>query len=149
MKSSFAVAASGLALLSSAQVITNPQTLGPSLELIHLYNDQWPTGIPIPQLSVFRAMTDLAAGIAVSSTGRLFSNYPGGLDANNTNSGSNGKYAVAELIGNNTQKPYPSVEINNPPGGSINYTTNPPCKLLSNLRVHYYIRVVLYWTNDY
>lgn len=45
---------------------------------------------------------------------------------NNTNDGSNGKYTVAELTGNSTEKPYPSAEINNPPGGSINYTTCPP-----------------------
>lgn len=62
----------------------------------------------------------------MSSTGRLFSNYPAGLDPNNTNTGSNGKYAVAELTSNTTEVPYPSVEINSPPGGAINYTTSPP-----------------------
>jgi hypothetical protein len=61
----------------------------------------------------------------VSKNGRKFSNYPPGLDANNTNNGSNGKYTVAELIGNNTERPYPNAEINNPPGGSINYSTFP------------------------
>jgi sugar lactone lactonase YvrE len=66
------------------------------------------------------------AGITVSKSGRKFSNYPSGLDANNTNTGSNNKYAVAELIGNSTEKPYPNAEINNPPGGAINYTTTPP-----------------------
>jgi sugar lactone lactonase YvrE len=64
-------------------------------------------------------------GITVSGSGRKFSNYPAGLDANNTNTGSNKKYAVAELIGNSTETPYPSAEINNPPGGAINYTTTP------------------------
>jgi sugar lactone lactonase YvrE len=29
-------------------------------------------------------------------------------------------------LSNNTEKPYPSAEINNPPGGAINYTTTPP-----------------------
>ncbi|KAK1474697.1 major royal jelly protein [Colletotrichum cuscutae] len=81
---------------------------GPSLEVVHLYNDQWPTGV------------------AVSSTGRRFSNYPGGLDPNNTNDGTNGKYTVAELFDNNIEKPYPSAEFNNPPGGAINFTTTPP-----------------------
>jgi len=38
------------------------------------------------------------SSIAVSSTGRKFSTFPAGLDANNTNTGSNGKYQVAELI---------------------------------------------------
>jgi sugar lactone lactonase YvrE len=56
----------------------------------------------------------------------MFSNYPAGLDSNNTNTGSNSKYAVAELLSNNTETPYPSAEINNPPGGAINYTTTPP-----------------------
>ena len=41
-------------------------------------------------------------GIAVSSSGRLFSNYPPGLDANNTNNGRNGKYTIAELFPDNT-----------------------------------------------
>lgn len=65
----------------------------------------------------------------MSKDGRKFSNYPPGLDANNTNDGSNGKYTVAELIGNNTERPYPSAQINNPPGGSINYSTSPACTL--------------------
>lgn len=49
----------------------------------------------------------------------MFSNYPVGLDANDT------KYQVAELTGNTTETPYPSAEMNSPPGGAINYTTNP------------------------
>lgn len=90
------------------ELISDPGRSGPELELVHLYNDQWPTGI------------------AVSSTGRKFSNYPGGLDPNNTNDGSNGKYTVAELLDGNTERPYPSAEMNNPPGGAINTTTTPP-----------------------
>jgi sugar lactone lactonase YvrE len=65
-------------------------------------------------------------GIAVSKTGRKFSNYPPGLDANNTNDGSNNKYTIAELLPNNRERAWPSAEINHPPGGSINYTTYPP-----------------------
>jgi sugar lactone lactonase YvrE len=65
-------------------------------------------------------------GITVSKTGRKFSNYPSGLDPNNTNTGSNFKHAVAEITANGTEVPYPNVEINNPPGGAINYTTTPP-----------------------
>ena len=91
-----------------SQLISDPLTYGPELELVHLYYDEFPTGI------------------AVSSTGRLFSNYPPGLDPNNTNNGQNGKYTIAELFDNNTERPYPSAEINNPPGGAINYTTTPP-----------------------
>ncbi|MCJ1434720.1 hypothetical protein MMC27_004090 [Xylographa pallens] len=99
---------SNLILLSSFVLSVSAQTLardpgvyGPAIELVHIYNDEFPTGI------------------AVSSTGRMFSNYPSGLDANNTN------YAVAELTSNSTETPYPSVEINSPPGGAINYTTIP------------------------
>jgi len=56
----------------------------------------------------------------------MFSNYPAGLDANNTNTGMNGRHAVAELLANNTERAYPTAEINSPPGGAINYTTTPP-----------------------
>ncbi|PYH69967.1 MRJP-domain-containing protein [Aspergillus vadensis CBS 113365] len=72
---------------------------GPSLELVHQYYDQFPTGI------------------AVSSTGRMFSCYPLGLDANNT------RYQVAELTDSTTEVPYPSAEFNYPPGGAttVNY----------------------------
>lgn len=66
------------------------------------------------------------SGITVSRSGRKFSSYPAGLDSNNTNTGSVTRYAVAELKFNNTETPYPNAQINNPPGGAINYTTNPP-----------------------
>ncbi|KAK7552512.1 major royal jelly protein [Phyllosticta citricarpa] len=89
-------------------LLTDPGVAGPPLELVHLYYDQFPTGI------------------AVSSTGRKFSNYPPGLDGSNTNDGSNLKYTVAELLPNNTERPYPSLDLNNPPGGAINYSTTPP-----------------------
>ncbi|GAB7360781.1 hypothetical protein MBLNU230_g0768t1 [Neophaeotheca triangularis] len=81
---------------------------GPEIELVHLYNDQFPTGI------------------TVSREGRMFSNYPPALDANNTNNGENGKYTIAEIFSDNTERPYPSFEMNNPPGGDINYTTPSP-----------------------
>lgn len=72
-------------------------------------------------------LTHQTIGITVSRTGRKFSNYPPGLDANNTNDGSNGKYTVAELDSTtNTERPYPSADFNNPPGGAINYSTTPP-----------------------
>ncbi|KAH7088552.1 major royal jelly protein-domain-containing protein [Paraphoma chrysanthemicola] len=70
--------------------------------------------------------SDPRTGITVSRSGRKFSNYPAGLDSNNTNTGNNNKYQVAEVIGNSTEKPYPNAEINNPPGGAVNYTTTPP-----------------------
>nr|XP_036580315.1 major royal jelly protein [Colletotrichum truncatum]KAF6788227.1 major royal jelly protein [Colletotrichum truncatum] len=101
-------AAAGCGLVFAQDLVADSGRAGPPLELLHLYNDQWPTGI------------------AVSSTGRKFSNYPGGLDPNNTNNGNNGKYTVAELFGNSIETPYPNVEINSPPGGAINFTTTPP-----------------------
>ncbi|KAJ4382207.1 hypothetical protein N0V86_002539 [Didymella sp. IMI 355093] len=97
-----------LPALTSAQVISDPGALGGPLEVVHLYYDQWPTGI------------------TVSRSGRKFSNYPAGLDSNNTNTGNVTRYAVAELTSNNTETPYPNAKINNPPGGAINYTTTPP-----------------------
>ena len=59
-------------------------------------------------------------GIAVSASGRMFSNYPPALDPKNQ------AYTVAELFANNTEQPYPSAEINTPPAGRINYTNYPP-----------------------
>ncbi|CAD0083128.1 unnamed protein product [Aureobasidium vineae] len=110
MLSTIFAAASLLPLLvSSQQLIQDPGKAGPELELMHLYYDEWPTGI------------------AVSSTGRKFSNYPGALDKNNTNNGSNNKYTVAELTGNSTEAAYPNAEWNNPQEEvTINYTTTPP-----------------------
>jgi hypothetical protein len=100
MLSNFLVATvSLLPLLTSSQLVEDAGKSGPALELVHLYNDEWPTGI------------------AVSSSGRKFSNYPGALDKNNTNNGSNGRYTVGELTGYSTEVPYPNAEWNNPPGG--------------------------------
>lgn len=61
----FGLSASAQAISSSA-LVTDPGVYGPALELVHLYYDEFPTGI------------------AVSSTGRMFSNYPGALDANDS-----------------------------------------------------------------
>ncbi|KAK1911653.1 hypothetical protein P3342_012956 [Pyrenophora teres f. teres] len=96
------------ALSAAQQLRSDPGVAGPPLELVHFYNNQWPTGI------------------TVSKTGRKFANYPSGLDPNNTNTGSNQKYAVQEILPNGTEIPYPSADMNNPPGGAINYTTTPP-----------------------
>jgi hypothetical protein len=77
-------------------LIRDPGVYGPALEVVHLYWDQFPTGI------------------AVSKNGRRFSNYPGGLDANNTYRGTEPKYTIAELLPNNTERAFPSVEMNSP-----------------------------------
>ncbi|KIW84836.1 hypothetical protein Z517_00224 [Fonsecaea pedrosoi CBS 271.37] len=80
----------------------NPVSVGPPLELMHLYFDEWPTRV------------------AVSASGRMFSCYPLGLDYTNT------RYQVAELGSNNTEIPFPSAQVNSPPGGAVNYSTYPP-----------------------
>lgn len=103
-------------LAQQVQVQQDPGTAGPSLEAVHYYYDEWPTGLPssrvaLPSLPI--------AGIAVSSTGRLFSNYPPGLDPADTD------YTVAELTSETTETPYPPGDINSPPGGRVNYSTVP------------------------
>ncbi|KAK4693251.1 hypothetical protein P7C71_g4120, partial [Lecanoromycetidae sp. Uapishka_2] len=100
-KSSLAVFASLTGSALSQQIAQDPGRGGVPIEVVHLYNDEFPQGI------------------AVSSTGRKFSNYARSLDPNNI------AYTVAELTGNNTETPYPSAAINSPPGGAINYTTTP------------------------
>lgn len=62
-------------------------------------------------------------GVAVSRSGRMFSNYPPALDPTNQ------AYTVAELFSNNTEQPYPNSEINSPPGGRIDNSTYPPTGL--------------------
>ena len=49
----------------------------------------------------------------------MFSNYARSLNPNNI------AYTVAELTSNTTEVPYPSAELNSPPGGAINYSTTP------------------------
>ncbi|KAI1759532.1 major royal jelly protein-domain-containing protein [Hypoxylon sp. FL1150] len=88
--------------------ISDPGVYGPNLEVAHAYYGQWPTGI------------------AVSSTGRMFSCYPGGLDPANTYNGSNNVFTVGELTSLTSETAYPTLEMNHPPGGAINYTTTPP-----------------------
>lgn len=129
MRSIFYTSFACLAWLCATQEIaTDPGKSGPPLEIAHLYFDQWPTG-ELRHWGRRELNVDYwSKGIAVSSTGRLFSNYPPGLDPNNTNDGSNSKYTVAEIFPDNTERPYPSVEYNSPPGGAINYTTSPPSK---------------------
>ncbi|KAI4123525.1 MAG: hypothetical protein LQ338_005225 [Usnochroma carphineum] len=91
-----------LPLTISQNLPSDPGRSGAALEVVHLYYDLFPQVI------------------AVSSTGRKFSSYARSLDPNNT------AYTVAELVSNTTERAYPSAAINSPPGGAINYTTNPP-----------------------
>lgn len=94
--------ASLVSLTIAQDLAHDPGRSGASLEIVHLYYDLFPQVI------------------AVSSTGRKFSNYARSLDPNNT------AYTVAELVSNTTERAYPSAEINSPPGGAINFTTYPP-----------------------
>ncbi|KAL9127795.1 MAG: hypothetical protein Q9217_003401 [Psora testacea] len=96
-----ALLASIASITIAQQIPSDPGRSGPSLEIVHLYNDLYPQVI------------------AVSSTGRKFSNYARSLDPTNL------AYTVAELHGNNTETPYPSAQINSPPGGAINYSVSP------------------------
>ncbi|KID59483.1 major royal jelly protein, partial [Metarhizium hybridum] len=97
------------AATAERQVLTDPGIYGPPLEIAHYYMGQMPTGI------------------AVSRESRLFSTYPACLDANNTNTIQTPyKFQVAELMPDGSEVPYPSVEINTPPGGALNMSTNPP-----------------------
>ena len=66
--------------------------------------------VPISRQATYPHKSDHRLGIAVSSTGRMFSNYARSLDPNNI------AYTVAELTANNTETPYPSAAINSPPG---------------------------------
>ncbi|TGJ87663.1 hypothetical protein E0Z10_g1091 [Xylaria hypoxylon] len=102
------IAAIGYASANNINFLSDPGVYGPPLDVVHAYYGQWPTGV------------------TVSSTGRIFSNFPGGLDAANVYTGSNDVFQVGELTSLTTEVPYPSLEMNHPPGGAINYTTTPP-----------------------
>lgn len=47
LSQAFLIASALLPALSNAQVIADPGAAGGPLELVHLYNDQWPTGTQI------------------------------------------------------------------------------------------------------
>ncbi|KJX97678.1 major royal jelly protein [Zymoseptoria brevis] len=111
MTSLQALALLGLAVVhqSTAQSVrTDPGVAGPSLEVVHLFTGQWPTGI------------------AVSASGRKFSCFPAGLDINNAYNGLIPKFQVAELISMNTETAYPNSSYNQSPGGAVNRLSLPP-----------------------
>lgn len=64
-------------------------TYGPPVEEFHYYYDQWPIGL------------------AVSKTGRVFTCYTRGTYA----------YTLGEVVNQTSETPYPSLEMNTPPGG--------------------------------
>lgn len=59
-------------------------------------------------------------GIAVSRTGRMFSNYPPALDANDQ------MYTIAEIFPNNTESAYPNATYNIPPLGRVDNSSASP-----------------------
>ncbi|KAI1190275.1 major royal jelly protein-domain-containing protein [Nemania serpens] len=71
-------AAIGHASAHDIKFVSDSGVFGPPLEVIHAYYGQWPTGV------------------TVSSTGRIFSNFPGGLDKTNVYNGSNNVFQVGE-----------------------------------------------------
>lgn len=64
-------------------------TYGPPVEEFHYFYDQWPIGL------------------AVSKTGRVFTCYTRGTYA----------YTLGEVVNQTAEVPYPSLEMNTPPGG--------------------------------
>jgi sugar lactone lactonase YvrE len=96
-------------LPSHAQNIrSDPGVAGPALEIVHLFDGQWPTGI------------------AVSATGRKFTCFPAALDASNTYTGLIPKFQVAELTSTDSETAYPNASYNLSPGGSVNRLSLPP-----------------------
>lgn len=91
------------AFASAQEIASDSGRSGPPLEIAHLYYDQFPTGF------------------AMSKSGRMFTTYPASLYAKNIYN-----YTLGELTGNRTERPYPNLQINTPPGGRVNHTTSPP-----------------------
>ena len=88
----------------SQQISQDSGTSGVPIEVVHLYNDEYPQG-SWSCCCLYLHSSNRRIGIAVSSTGRKFSDYACSLDPRNI------AYTVAELTGNNTETPYPSVAI--------------------------------------
>jgi hypothetical protein len=123
MKSSFLIF-SALWCFSAAggqELLSDPGTLGPTPEIIHLFYDQWPTGecpCSIYILLWYNANLFDLPGFTVSSSGRIFVNYPP-VFPNSIN------FTVGEIV-NGKEVPFPSLAINTPPAGRLNYSTSPP-----------------------
>lgn len=100
---------------ATCNIPEDPLGQSSSLEIVHLFYGQFP------------------ACIAVSASGRKFSCYPAGFDAQNTNNGTNNAIQVSELTTFDSETPYPNASINNPPNGSIDFSGPiPRTKGLSN-----------------
>ncbi|KAI1469313.1 MRJP-domain-containing protein [Daldinia caldariorum] len=55
-----------------------------------------------------------------------YQQWPTGLDPRNAYNGVNDVFTVGELTSLTQEVAYPNLEMNQPPGGAINYTTMPP-----------------------
>lgn len=93
-------------------------TYGPPVEEFHYYYDQWPIGL------------------AVSKTGRVFTCYTRGTYA----------YTLGEVVNQTAETPYPSQEMNTPPGGLS--TTISGVAFGSNDQTHFVSVQALYVTPD-
>lgn len=93
-------------------------TYGPPVEEFHYYYDQWPIGL------------------AVSKTGRVFTCYTRGTYA----------YTLGEVVNQTAERPYPSQELNTPPGGL--YTTTNGIQFGSNTNSTFISVQALYITPD-
>jgi len=82
--STYNTSTGGITIQSLDHLKQDPLLEYGEIEVVHYYYDQWPTGI------------------AVSREGRLFSNYPGGLNVADAYNGRNGAYTIAELNADNT-----------------------------------------------
>ncbi|EPE29845.1 NHL repeat-containing protein [Glarea lozoyensis ATCC 20868] len=84
-------------------------TYGPEVEEVHYFYDQWPIGL------------------AVSSTGRIFTCYTRGSYA----------YTLGEVVNTTAERAYPSQELNTPPSGlystinGIQFGSNDPNYFIS------------------
>ncbi|KAI1803090.1 MRJP-domain-containing protein [Daldinia bambusicola] len=66
------------------------------------------------------------AGPPLEVAHAYYGQWPAGLDPSNVYDGRNNVFAVGELTSLTKEVPYPNLEINQPPGGAINYSTVPP-----------------------
>ena len=127
-KSSILAIAGMVPSLLSQQISQDSGTGGVPIEIVHLYYDEYPQGSSSLFCILYICSSHARAGIAVSSTGRKFSNYARSLDPNNI------AYTVAELTGNDTETPYPSAAINSPPGVRISKFGFPTVDQILNVR---------------
>ncbi|KAI0015751.1 major royal jelly protein-domain-containing protein [Xylariomycetidae sp. FL0641] len=102
----------------SRNVLYDTGTYGPPLEEYHYFYDQWPIGL------------------AISKTGRVFTCYTRGSYA----------YTLGEVMNQTAEAPYPSQDLNTPPGGLSNVSNG--ITFGSNDQSHFISVQALYVTPD-